>query len=139
MDDYLEGIMNRRRGGYFESRYRWVDPHDRRTKEEYPYSYSAHYLWGEAEEGADAVYSDRLAQWDAEKSRDAINAVADLKCRYGYWGQEGASKYLSAYFGKPVRAIAVAEGCNVSNGYPYWIFWFRDAGPAIPSTEQEAK
>jgi len=110
------------------TRYRFVDPNtENRTKEEWPYSYSPYYLWGQSEKGCDAVYSDRMAQWDNDKAKAALAAVADLNCRYGYWGQEGTSKYLTAYFGKPTEAVAAAEGCNVSSGYPYWIFWFRDA------------
>lgn len=109
------------------SRYRFVDPNrENRTKEDWPYSYSDHYLWGECTEDSSAVYSDRLAQWDSDKAKAARDAVADLKCIYGHWGKDGTSKYLSAYFGKPVEAVAVAEGCNVSSGYPYWIFWYRD-------------
>jgi len=116
------------------SRYRWVDPdRDNRTKEDWPYSYSDHYLWGEREQGCDAVYSDRLAQWDSAKAKAARDAVSEFGSRYGYWGKEGTSKYLSAYFGKPVEAVAVAEGCNVSSGFPYWVFWFRDADTSAPS------
>lgn len=115
----------------FAPGYHFVDPtRENRTKEHWPYSYSEHYLWGEREDGCEAVYSDRLAQWDGAKAVEAGKTVAGLNCRYGYWGPEGTSKYLSAYFGKPVEAVAVAEGCNVSSGYPYWIFWFRDAKPA---------
>lgn len=116
--------------------YRFVDTtRENRTKEDWPYSYSDHYLWGEQQKGCEAVYSDRLAQWDNDKAKAAGAAIADLNCRYGHWGKEGTSKYLSAYFGKPVEAVAVAEGCNVSSGYPYWIFWFRDASPLSPSNK----
>jgi hypothetical protein len=129
MDEYLVGIMNRRsrNSDGLDSRYRWVEPgRKNRTKEESPYGYSDHYLWGERQGGCSAVYSDRLAQWDAAKASAARDAVANYGARYGYWGKEGTSKYLSAYFGRPIEAVAVAEGCNVSNGFPYWVFWFRD-------------
>lgn len=114
--------------------YRFVDPtRECRTKEDWPYSYSEHYLWGEREKGCEAVYSDRLAQWDHEKAAAALKGMSG---RYGHWGKAGTSKYLSAYFGKPIEAVAVAEGCNVSNGYPYWVFWFRDAPPILPEDSQ---
>lgn len=112
-------------------RYRFVHPEmECRTKEDWPYSYSEHYLWGEREEGCDAVYSDRLQQWEPEKYKEAAKIVAGSKSRYGGWGKALTSKYLSAYFGKPVEAVAVAEGCNVSSGYPYWVFWFKDTPSA---------
>lgn len=107
-------------------RYRFVDlTATNRTKEDWPYSYSLHYLWGEKQDGYDAVYSDRLSQWDAEKSAAAREAVREYKTIYGHWGREGTEKYLSAYFGYEVECCAVAEGCNVGNGFPYWVFWFR--------------
>lgn len=121
--DNLGGRRPRHQSGY-----RWVEGHgEHRTKEEWPYSYSPHYLWGDKHEGAEAVYSDRLVQWDRESVDRALASVKDLNCRYGYWGQQGTSKFLSTYFGRSVHAVAVAEGCNVSNGYPYWIFWFVEA------------
>lgn len=137
MDEYLAGIMSRPRRFDECSRYRWVEPgRGNRTKEKHPYGYSEHYLWGERTDDSSAVYSDRLSQWDSEKSRAALAAVADLGCRYGYWGSLGTSQYLSAYFGRPVDAVAVAEGCNVSNGYPYHIFWFRETvAPNTPVSE----
>lgn len=129
--------LGRPASGY-DPRYRWVNPNSgyNCTKEDWPYSYSEHYLWGEKTKDSEAVYSDRLAQWDHTKHRDAVEAVADLKCRYGHWGQAGTSKFLSSYYGKPVNAIAVAEGCNVSNGYPYFVFWFKAADSS--SREKEA-
>ena len=115
--------------------YRFVDPNrENRTKEDWPYSYSEFFLWGEPEKGCEAVYSDRLAQWDYDKAAAAAKSVADLGSRYGYWGKDGTSKYLTTYFGRPVEALAAAEGCNVGNGFPYWVFWFRDA--AAPGSPQ---
>lgn len=123
------------------SRYRFVDPNsENRTKEDWPYSYSPYFLWGEPSDPCSAVYSDRMAQWDNAKAVAALAEVADENCRYGYWSQAGTSKYLTAYFGKPTEAVAVAEGCNVSSGYPYWIFWYRDAASArCPQDTEEPR
>jgi hypothetical protein len=38
--------------------------------------------------------------------------------------QANMTSFLTAYFGKPTTAHAMAWGCNVGNGYPYWIVWF---------------
>lgn len=107
------------------SRYHWVDPRNRRTKEEYPYAYSAHYLWGEAGPMDAAVYSDRLSQWGHDKY---LNALGDLsKKHFRNFSPKDCSDFLSRYMDKPIECIALAEECNVGNGYPLWIFWYRDA------------
>lgn len=112
------------------TQYNFVFPdRENRTKEDWPYSYTDHFLWGDARsiKGAKAVYSDRLSQWSAEKEALALKAVEGEDGRYGHWGWLATSKYLSVYFGKPIRAVAVAEGCNQSSGYPYWVFWYKES------------
>lgn len=105
--------------------YRWVDPHGQnRTKAHWPYSYSEHYLWGSPRKGDEAVYSDRLAQWHDVAWKRAWAAVAPAR-GFVQLGADGASKFLSAYYEKPIQATALAEGCNQSSGYPYWVLWFR--------------
>lgn len=102
----------------------WVNPErERRHKYEYPYSYSEYYIWrnGNPSNADDAVYSDRLYEWDYEKHVTAWKVVGK---RFDQMSRAELSKYLSAYFDKPIQAMAMAEGCNVSNGYPYWIFWY---------------
>ena len=95
-----------------------------RSKHEYPYSYSAYFLWkGAKAEGDETVYSDRMRDWDAEKFREALSKV---KKRLSQLNQKEMSKFLSVYFDKKIEATALAEGCNVSNGYPYWILWFKE-------------
>jgi hypothetical protein len=107
------------------------DGHSSRTPEEYPYSYDPYFLLGSKREveGATSAYSDRMREWDREKYTAMMHGGGD----YG-WRKAtlvDASEMLSAYWAKPVRAVAIAEGCNVSNGYPYWIVWWRDeAAPA---------
>lgn len=110
--------------------YDWTEwgARDRRTKESDPYSYSEHFLKRAEEHSclktAQLVYSDRLHQWNS----DAFNAAIAKAPRRSmtYWSLDDASAFLTEYYGKPTRCVALAEGCNASNGYPYWIFWQRD-------------
>lgn len=105
----------------------WVDPKGpKRTKHEYPYSYSAFYLWKSAKgnKGCAAVYSDRLEQWDYNKYKEAV-AASGAKGRMSTWDAKTCGKFLTAFFGRPTRVFALAEECNVSNGFPLWIFWFQ--------------
>ena len=120
-DDWRNG---RSATGYTD-RYRWVEPNrDNRTKEEWPYSYSDHYLWGAPGKDHHAVYSDRLGQWDGDAWKRACAAVP--KKSLSQFSQSDADKFMSAYYGKPIKVSALAEGCNVSSGYPYWILWFAE-------------
>lgn len=109
---------------------RWVDPCRTRDRSSHPYSYDEFFIWGSRETAkrAEGLYSDRIWQWDRAK--------AD-RCWYEHVGKRWdcatgrqISRFLSDYLGKPVKATALAEGCNPSNGYPYWIVWFKDAGKA---------
>lgn len=108
----------------------WVDPNgQRRTKSEAPYGYSEFYLAGGPEGRAlatDAVYSDRLYQWNSEKYAACSKAV---KQGWQSMSLKQASKWMSLYYGKAIEVTALAEGCNISNGYPYWIIWLRDIAP----------
>jgi hypothetical protein len=101
-----------------------------RSKQQFPYSYSAYVTWrkpGTTGPGAHAVYSDRLFQWDSKKH--------DSLClkHFGNIGQMWTSRapaameaFLRDYFGKEdLELQLVMEGCNPSNGYPYWVFYYR--------------
>lgn len=113
----------------------WVNPdRENRTKSESPYAYSEYFVFrhGGRRDGyswnfgkdTHADYSDRLWQWDYEKARKACEGIEG---RMTHWGPDSASKFLSAYYGRPIECLALAEGCNPSSGYPYWIFWYRHA------------
>jgi len=114
----------------------WVDPSRTHDKVTHPYSYSEFFIFRtmSREEmkrqkiGAD--YSDRLWQWDPDKFEAASKPFAK---RFDEFTPADCSKFLSDYFGTPKECVALAEGCNVSNGYPYWIFWYRDKGGCAAS------
>lgn len=101
----------------------------KRTKEEYPYSYDSYVVWEEDYNKTtnNAVYSDRLIQWDYDKFN---------KCCRNIWGNErqyfndrspkDIGKFLSLYFDKEVKLTVIMEGCNFASGYPYWIFYYED-------------
>lgn len=108
-------------------------PHDQRTRDEYPYAYSPFYIWrdrsiptgdyGLIGDDISANYDDRMRQWDGNKFADARDLTG--RKSFSSFTRKEASEFLTFYFGEPVEALALAEGCNVSNGYPYWIFWHR--------------
>ena len=101
----------------------------KRTKDEYRYSYDPYVVWKQDYKNntGSCVYSDRLWQWDCNKYDECCQKV---------WGNHGQvfynrepkdiQKFLSLYFDKKVKLTALLEGCNVSNGFPYWIFFFEN-------------
>jgi len=122
MNIYNDGLTVGSRGGVD-----WVNPRYTKGKTSNPYSYSEFYLARSVPvadvKKYDGVYSDRLQEWNREKFEEAGKP---FQKRFDQFSLKDCSAFLTAYYGKPVTAVALAEGCNVSNGYPYWIFWFKD-------------
>lgn len=99
----------------------------KRTKEDYPYSYDSFVVFKKDynKNTNDAVYSDRLWQWDNKKYDECCMEV---------WGNKGQTFYgrkpkeienfLSKYFKENIKLTAIMEGCNVSNGFPIWTFFY---------------
>lgn len=105
----------------------WVEPDrpDNRTQQQSPYGYSPFYHWREAGcEKDTCAYDDRMRQWDSEKWDRACALLPPG--RFETQANAALDKMMSEYCGKPVQVTALAEGCNVSNGYPYYVFWWRD-------------
>lgn len=98
-----------------------------RTKHTHPYSYDAFVVWDNRQNVTpnSSCYSDRLLQWDYDKTRELS------KKHFGeagdYWSNRAPKKieaFLSEYFGKKIRLAVIMEGCNVASGYPYWLFYY---------------
>lgn len=119
---------------------KWVDPRSRREKHDcicedysngrvhdHTYSYSEFFHFGSretiAQSGVTAVYNDRLWQWDYKKTERL--SKEHIGCRWEHAGRAKLSAFMSAWEDKPVEVVAFAEGCNISNGYPYYILWYR--------------
>jgi hypothetical protein len=133
-DDFPRYPWERRQG---DNRRDWVKPHRQNyTSDEAPYSYSEFFHWRDdcikpagpsdihatSPKGTESAYSDRLWQWNGKAAEKARKEVPG---RMDQWTRAQASKWLTIYWDKPVEALALAEGCNVGNGYPYFIVWFR--------------
>lgn len=87
-----------------------------KTKEEYPYSYDAFVVYGRRDEEKcnGSVYTDRLYQWDHEKTK-SLN-IKDWTSNF-----KGIEAFLREWQGhEKLELLQVVEYCNVSNGYPTW-------------------
>ncbi len=100
----------------------------KRPRSQYPYSYSPYVQFrnGENTEIENAVYSDRLHQWDYKK----YNSLS--KKHFGNEGQcfsnrspDKVQSFLRDYLdNQNLKLIVIQEGANMSSGYPYWIFHY---------------
>jgi hypothetical protein len=75
----------------------------------------------------EAVYSDRLLQYDWDKY-NRIHRQHFGNESQGWRGIDPAKieAFLKDYFAEQnLRLVCVMEGCNVGNGYPYWVFFYR--------------
>jgi len=73
-----------------------------------------------------AVYSDRLWDWDFKKYNRCCKEVWNNEGQYfSNRSPESIERFLRLYNDKPdLKLVKISEGCNVGNGYPYWIFWY---------------
>ena len=104
-----------------------------RTPWSHPYSFDEHVLWksDDCTKMDHFVYSDRMMSWDWDKFHESMKQV---------WKQHGhyfdgddpkdVEKFLSLYNGHPVKLTAILKGCNVSNGYPYFVFGYKEIADA---------
>jgi hypothetical protein len=84
-----------------------------------------HTLYGRQEPGLHYVYSDRIWQWDYAKAERASAAATEAHgpiVSTPQWYET----YLSAYFGIPLDLAHIIGGVNVSSGYEYYAFGYRE-------------
>jgi hypothetical protein len=100
-----------------------------KTPDECPYSYDAYVIWRKDDSTmrvGHTSYSDRLLQWDYDKHN---------KLCMKHFGNEGqmwdgrepckVEAFLKDYHGEPgLGLVGIMKGCNVSNGFPYWLFLY---------------
>jgi hypothetical protein len=104
----------------------------KRAKAEYPYSYDPFLVWAKEEKyiknAQNGVYSDRLWEWDYKKYNKCCKEVWNNEGQYfSNRSPESIEKFLQLYNNNlKLELVKIAEGCNVGNGYSYWIFWYND-------------
>lgn len=111
---------------------RFIDEFGRpvkKTKFTNPYGYDGFVQerCGENHEANGTVYTDRLLQWDYDKTRKLIKKhFKDTGIDVGgdYWDKRPAKAvegFLREWLEKPeLKVILIMEYCNLSNGYPVW-------------------
>lgn len=97
-----------------------------RTKFTHPYSYDPILQWrgGEGTPN-DSCWSDRLLQWDYDKTRQLLKKHFP-KQSGDYWNS-GDSQSIEAFLREwhenpKLVLLEVWEYCNASSGFPVWLF-----------------
>jgi len=92
----------------------------------HPYSYDPYVILKIANEYEHCDYSDRLMQLDSENYNELCKK--HFGNRGQVWDDIDPSKieaFLRDYHeNKDLKLIGIMKGCNVSNGFPYWIFMY---------------
>ena len=102
-----------------------------RTPYSHPYNFDQHAIW--ISENFDrnkiycAEYSDRMLQWDREKfARCTQEIFGNQQQCFDDRKPKAIEKFLIKYFGHDLKLVAIEKCCNISTGYPIWIFHFED-------------
>lgn len=95
---------------------------------EYPYSYSRTCIFENGFKKSDrVVWSDRLLN-NSDRAWDLWNEILGTGQFLSNKAPDLVEEWLRAVLNKPnIILTGVEEECNVSNGYPYWLLYFREA------------
>lgn len=100
----------------------------KRNPIDYPYSYDEYVLYkakGFNELRVHGMYSDRMLSWNRNGFDEACQKVWGNHAQsFANRKPEDVERFLCLYLDKPVKLMAILQGCNASNGFPYWAFLF---------------
>lgn len=102
-----------------------------RTNNEYssPYSFHEYALEtrGDKSKIDQWVYSDRLLQWDYDLTRKLMKEYfGESGDFYDHREFDDIQDFLrDRLCASELELISIRKGCNISNGYPYYIFGFK--------------
>lgn len=103
--------------------------HIKRTPWSHPYSFDEHVIWksDDCQKTDCFVYSDRMMSWDWNKFHESMKVVWPNGHGHYFDSDDPADveTFMSLYQGHPVKLTAILKGCNVSNGYPYFVFGYQ--------------
>lgn len=78
-------------------------------------------VYGKKEKGLDYVYSDRLIEWNRERAEKAVTENTQDKHTVEYY-----EEYLSIYYEKQIKLVHMLIGVNISNGWCYHVYGYKE-------------
>ena len=103
----------------------------KRTPSQYPYSFDEYVVekLPDYEETDRAFYSDRFNRWYSYEKIQEGRERFDIQHGDYFWDYTELprlEKFLSYVMNKNIHVTALLKGCNVSNGYPYWVIFYKE-------------
>ena len=100
-----------------------------RTPYSHPYNFDQHVIWVSKDFDKNKIYSaeysDRMLEWDREKFARCIQEIfRNQKTYFDDRNPKDIEKFLIKYFGHKLKLVAIEKCCNISTGYPIWIFHY---------------
>lgn len=103
------------------------------TPDKFPYSFDPYCIFKDSEydetdpKDIKQVFTDRMKQWDIKLYEYCCKKVfgKTIDC-FSAIPSEMVQDFISNYFTKSVKILGLEIGCNVSNGYPYWIIYYKE-------------
>ncbi len=97
-----------------------------RDRKDHPYSYTRYCIFNNGWKRTDyVVWSDRLRNEPGyERIKEEVLGIGDYFSRFPTYKIQ---EFLSKLFGYEVILTGIEEECNCSNGYPYWLLYYRKA------------
>ena len=91
-----------------------------------PYDYDPFYNWRQGKVYTNAVYSDRLYQWDYKKYDELCKKY--FGDRGQHWSErnpEQVEQFLQEFQDDPsIRLTAIQQQVNIGNGFPLWVLFY---------------
>ena len=99
-----------------------------RTKYTHPYNYNPITQYDTGKKANNTVYTDRLNQWDFEKSRKLREKhFGDIGDYWDTRSPEDIESFLRDYTNNnDLELIRVIEYCNQATGFPVWRLDYND-------------
>ena len=96
-----------------------------------PYDFDQHVIWVSKKFDKNKIYSaeysDRMLEWDRDKFAKCTEEIfGNQKQCFDDRNPKDIEKFLIKYFGHNLNLVAIEKCCNLSTGYPIWIFHFEE-------------
>lgn len=111
--------------GKMYAHYDFVNPRNNRGPDKYPYSFDTYFTWRpdpDKAEGAGAIYSDRMREWDWEKAKMAFKDSGSTESMK----PNQAKRVIELYYDGKYECVGYAVACNQSSGYPIGVFYIKE-------------
>ena len=99
-----------------------------RSPRDFPYSYTRYCIWRNKvnrwRKDDSVVWSDRLS-WQYPEYDNLFKEILGTGQYYSRKEPKAIETFLCRLLNEDIVLTGIEEECNTSNGYPYWLLYFR--------------